>query len=741
MPRSKVLFFASAGMVALSATPALGADEQPGPALEEIVVTANRTESLLSDTPIAMTAITGKDLVQSGITNPTHLADWVPNLSIVRNNGLQITIRGVTSADYTEKGDPSAAFMLNGIYIARPQAQEVSFFDVERVEVLRGPQGTLYGRNATAGVVNVISTRPKMEFGGSVDASYGSFDDINTTAVVNLPVGETFAVRAAANFDQRDSFIIDGNSSDGVTLDPFKKNTSLRLSTLFRPNEDFDLLVIGDYSKMKGVGFYTMPTTNFYSDIVTGARPTFETATFRHRSSKAYRTYSNPMGQQPRLDNDDKGIMAEANYSLGFAKLTYLGSYREFDRGEYQNVNATGINSDFFGHYGQTSHELRLALTGDGALQAQVGGYYFREHSGLVLNLYNLLGPNTGYQFLRDPTVSENKSVFGQATYEIVPSLKLTGGLRYSRDTKSRFGQTAVNQFTSVTSSYDIGTLLNSTVLENTAANRTFSKVTWRAGIDYDSPLGLIFASVSTGYKAGGFNDGCEAGKGPGCTLTANALYYNPETLTAYEAGFKFHLTPQLHLNGTVFHYDYKDLQLSQVLNICGPNQDVPCGVTRNAATAKVDGVELDAQLKPTNQFLASLGVNYLDARYTNFIPVTGIDFSGRQLDRSPKWTWLANITYWVPLGNGKLEANASTRYSSRYELTDQGNYAYFYQPHYTKTDLSLTYSAPDERFYVGAFVKNLENEVVVTTASAGFFGFVTFADPRQYGMRAGLKF
>ena len=169
----------------------------------DIVVTATRTESLLSKTPLAVTAIKGDDLARAGISNPTQLDTAVPNLAITRYNGLQITIRGVTSADNTEKGDPSAAFMLNGIYIARPQAQEVSFFDIDRVEVLRGPQGTLYGRNSTAGVVNVLTTRPKSTFGGSFDVSYGSYNTINANGVLNIPVGSTLTVRAAASLDSR----------------------------------------------------------------------------------------------------------------------------------------------------------------------------------------------------------------------------------------------------------------------------------------------------------------------------------------------------------------------------------------------------------------------------------------------------------------------------------------------------------------------------------------------------------
>jgi iron complex outermembrane recepter protein len=727
----------SASVLAMAAMPAWAQEAADEPADGDIIVTATRSETLLSKTPIAMTAIAGDDLVQAGITNPTQLEESVPNLSIVRGNGLQITIRGVTSTDGTEKGDPSAAFMQDGIYLARPQAQEVSFFDLERVEVLRGPQGTLYGRNSTAGVVNVISARPKFEFGGSVDATYGNFDNINGTAVINVPVGETLAFRAAANYDRRDNYLIDGNAGDGIGFDPFKDNKTIRLSALFKPSDALSLLIIGDYSTIKGNPTNTVSTGNFYNNIISGARPTFERPNFINPTNSAARLVSIAQGQQAFRDNTEKGVMGELNYDMGIATLTYLGSYRESDRTEFSNFAGGPVTADFVGQYWQTSQELRLAFGGDGPLQAQVGAYYFKEKSGIAFFLNNLLGPNTRFGFPQDPTIAENKSLFGQATFELASDLKITAGVRYSRDLKSRVGKTVLDVYDSVVDSYTIGNLIVRNVFQDNNAKRTFSKITWRAGIDYDTSLGLVYASVSTGYKAGGFNDGCETGTAPTCALPAAALYYDPETLTAFEAGFKLRFSSEFRLNTSVFHYDYKGLQLSQVANVCGG----PCQVTTNAAVAKVDGVEIDAQIQPTDNFALRLALNYLDARYNVFIPTPGVDLAGRPLARSPKWSWNAGMNYTMPVGEGKVVADASIRSRSRYDLTDLANYAYFYQPAHTKTDLSLTYNAPDDRFYVGAFVENLENDLVVTSASTGGFGSVTFSDPRTFGVRAGFKF
>lgn len=732
----KIKFACVVSALALS-MPAMAQDASQPVEDGDIVVTANRTSSLLSKTPIAMTAVGGDDLIQSGITNPTQLEESVPNLSIVRGNGLQITIRGVTSTDGTEKGDPSAAFMLNGVYLARPQAQEVSFFDIERVEVLRGPQGTLYGRNSTAGVINILSVQPKFEFGARGDVSYGNFDALNGTAVINVPLSDTIAFRVSANVDQRDTYLIDGNAADNIGLGKFKNNKTVRLSALFKPSSDLSVLLVGDYSWIKGSPTNGVEPSNFYTNIISGARTTFERPTYREPSNVVGRTLNTAQGQYTFRDSTERGVMGELNYSMGNVTMTYVGSYRESDRKEFSNLGATPITADFYGSYWQTSHELRLAYGGDGPLQAQVGGYYFKEQSGIAFFINNLLGPNTRFGFPQDPTIAVNKSAFGQVTYELAQDVRLTGGVRYSNDLKSRVGATVLDSYTFVGDSANIGNFVNRTTFQTNDASRTFSKVTWRAGIDYDSPLGLVFASVSTGYKAGGFNDGCEIGKGPNCGLPANALYYEPETLTAYEAGFKFRISPEFRLNGTVFHYDYSGLQLSQVSNACGG----PCQITTNAAKAKIDGVELDATLQPIDNFSVRLALNYLDARYGQFNPQPTIDFAGRALNRSPKWSWIAGVNYTIPVGDGKVVLDAQTAARGQYEITDLANFVYFAQPGYSKTDASITYNAPDDRFYVAGFVENLENNLVITGAGVGAFGSVTFSDPRTYGVRVGAKF
>ncbi|MCJ2184790.1 TonB-dependent receptor [Novosphingobium sp. 1949] len=741
-----------AGAIATTTARAQDAADTPQTAAvtgDDIIVTATRQATLLSKTPIAMTAIGGDKLLEQGVSNPTQLTDQVPNVSIVRGAGMQITIRGVTSTDSTEKGDPSAAFMVNGVYLARPQSMEVSFFDIARVEVLRGPQGTLYGRNTTAGLINAITTRPEPTFEVRGDASYQSYNGLNVTGIVNAPLTDTLAVRVAANLDRYDSYVTN-TSGDGYSTDPFKNNQSVRLSALYTPTEAISLLVVGDYSKQKGTRIGGVPTLNFYPDAapLTDTSATEPARAYQHTggaSSKDLR--STPYAQlwKPFVNDDDKGVMADLSIGLGDFSVAYVGSYRETNRDEHSTILAGLNRATYDGHFWQTSQELRLAYD-HGPLKVQVGGYYFKEKSGIaffILDPQDLGFPDDAaqYGFPQDPTIAVNKSVFGQATYEILPDLRLTAGARYSHDDKSRVGQTV----------YDT-TDGDRVVLQINNAERSFSKVTWRAGVDYDSPVGLIYASVATGYKAGGFNDGCIAAEGASslCVYTADELYYKPETLTAYELGVKLHTADNaLRVNASLFHYDYNGLQLSQVGDFGGCGY---CQLTTNAGKAKVDGVELEGFLRPSSNLQVELGFNWLNARYDEYYPskVVGdeevvLDFHDHPLDRSPRVSGRVGATWTIALGDhGELNANATLNYSAKYTMTDLANLIDFIQPAYTKTDLALTWSAPENRFYIGAYVYNLENKVVITAAGYGNFGAdggVTFMDPRRFGVRGGFKF
>ena len=712
----------------------------PGGAVSEgdIVVTAQRTSSLASKTPVALTAVTGDSLLESGVTNPTQIADVVPNISIDRanGNGLQITIRGITSSDGTEKGDPSAAFMLDGIYIARPQAQEASFFDIARVEVLRGPQGTLFGRNTTAGLVNVITNLPTFKLGGRVDATYGNYNQAQVTGVVNVPVSDTIAIRGAVNYDRRDSFVTNGPNASN-NLDPFKDNISGRVTGLVKLDKG-ELVLRGDYSHLGGQLQNGVRLSNFYANTASGQTPLY---VGQDVSSRTLRSLNDTINFGLDRRNDTWGVQADFNYDLGGIGVAYLGSYRELDRGEdtaYLRNNNTVIRSRLDGHYKQNSQELRFYTTGTGPIKAQAGAYYFYDESSLRQDLYGLLAatPNTVgyvYRFDRDPAKNKSYAGFGQVTWSVLDQLRVTGGVRYSRDDKSRVGATRRCATLTCTGTSDLATADN--------AHRTFDKVTWRAGVDFDvNPRTLAYGTVSTGYKAGGFNDGCAVGT-PNCLnpVVEQALYYQPETLTSYEIGLKTRLLNNaVRLNAAAFWYDYKNIQLTQISTICGG----PCSVTTNAAVATVKGVELEGSIKPARPMLFDFSFAYLDATYDRFLLSPTVDFSGRNLDRAPGFTVTAGYTHTFDLpGGGNIEANVRTRVVDNYQLAALATFNQYRVPSSMRSDASITFNAPGDRFYVQGFVKNIENAVVVTTVIPGTFPTANFADPRLYGVRGGVKF
>jgi iron complex outermembrane receptor protein len=265
--------------------------------------------------------------------------------------------------------------------------------------------------------------------------------------------------------------------------------------------------------------------------------------------------------------------------------------------------------------------------------------------------------------------------------------------------------------------------------------------------MDYDvAPGTLFYATVATGYKAGGFNNGCAIGTAPGCTVAPSTLYFNPEALTSYEAGVKARLARNaVTINASLFHYDYNQLQLTQALTPCPSTPNLPnstCTFTRNAAKAKVDGVEIEATVAPSSFEHFDFSVTYLKARYADFQIRPTLNLAGQPLNRAPQWAASAGYQHTFALpGDYEIVAGARTRLSDSYVILYEGGANYYRQPGFTQTDITLSLNAPGKRWYVQAFAKNLENRVIINDVANGTFAAVSVNEPRTYGVRAGLKF
>jgi iron complex outermembrane receptor protein len=705
--------------------------------LEDIVVTASRVESLASKTPVAVTAVSGETITQEGLLDPTMLEEIVPNLAINRGvNGPQITIRGVTSTDKTEKGDPAAAFMVDSIYLGRPQLHEINFYDIERVEVLRGPQGTLYGRNTTAGVVNVITNKPRDMFESAFNATVGNYGTYLGDGMVNVPISDTLALRAAFSYRRRDNYINMPNATQ--SHDPSKNDLSFRLQALFDINENVSLLVKGDYFAMKGSNYFDnrSETVDFQSLFYYDPADPEATHYVGGLSNDEILTdlSTNEIPSDSKMDV--LGISAELNWDFGPVALTYLGSYHDMSSESSGGYNSAEPASPVTGtgDYWQSQQEIRLATTGDGPFKGQMGVYYFKEESGISNYFYNFYGVWDKYGFQQDPTINESYAVFGQGTYSLTPDLRLTAGIRYTHDDKSRKGITH-QLFSQAFGGAEI-------FLVNDAAN-TFTKTNYRVGLDYDlSDNALLYGSVATGYKAGGFNDGCESSM-PGCNQPKDAwlLYYDPENITAYEIGAKTRFSDKMVLNGSAFYYDYEDLQLSAVVNIGG----TPGQTTTNAAKAEVKGVEIESVYMPNVRLRINATLAWLDAAYKDYWPLgvgTAPNYAGRPLDRAPEFTANLGFRYRYPLANGgDIEAALQFRWSDSHTISNVSIPVQFEYPSYHKTDLSVTYTSPEGAWYFQVFGKNLEDELTLFDISSFGVPNVTPNDPRAYGVRAGFRF
>jgi iron complex outermembrane receptor protein len=711
--------------------------------LPEVVVSAQRTAQLASKTPVAMTVLRGESLEDAGIDHPAAIGARVPGVHIDgAADGLKITIRGVSNNDTTEKGDPSAAFMQDGIYIARPQSQNQLFFDLARVEVLRGPQGTLYGRNTTAGVVNVISNQPGKRFEGAVSFDAGNYASRKGTAMLNVPVSDALALRGAIAYNKHDSYLVNGQGT-GYTLGLERDDLAARVSATLALGRGAALLLRADRSTQRDNSDSIVPADNFYTTGADGG-PVWTAGSTRARLTNAF-VPPNAPPQQGVNRAVAGGLGAELDWDLGALTLHYLGAHRSFEHDHTGNYYywvapvalALGVRESFSGRYRQDSHELRLATSGAGPLTAQAGVYYFRERADVRYQFRDLelLGLTPYYVFPMAARAT-GKALFGQATHALGERMRATLGARYSDDGKARTGATSFQQGPAFNPATDFA-------LPNVASLDTH-KATWRLGAEFDlAPGTLLFGTVSTGYKAGGFNDGCLAGsshQGVACpaqaAVPAEGLVYQPETLTSYEAGFKSRFWGgRASLNASAFYYDYANLQLSGVVIGNG----APLFLTTNAAQARVRGLEFEGEARTTAAGRLRYSLALLDAHYASYLPDGQSSWAGRKLDRAPATAVTLGYEHDWRLGAARLKTGLFTRYSSDYVIGVPSQLRQYRVPSRTESDLALDYAPDGAAWSVHATVRNLENKV--HPVSVDSFRMLVPSAPRTWALRLDLRF
>jgi iron complex outermembrane recepter protein len=726
--------------------PPVAADQNVG--LGDIIVTAEKRSTSLQRTPIAVTALTAQALEKAQVRSLNDIQALVPSFQIGQNDGYaQITIRGIGISSFVAASEGSVAVNQNEVYVSRPIAQLTGLYDVSSIEVLRGPQGTLYGRNATAGSVNISTTRPTNELSGYGRVSVGNYRAINAEGAVGGPiVKDLLLVRVAAMVDKHSGYgknLVTGSDIDN------KDAWAVRGTLMFTPTSSFTATVIADYYKESdnGAAVHYFGAAGLLPEAgAIGAPPTFvQLGGFAPTDIRDVATV-----RDPKLRVRTSSVTGILEWNHGPIKLKSVTGYRDQNTLTFTPLGA-GSKVDAFYIAGEPAHQFSEELQANYSshrFNATLGAYYFKEtdssipgsspFDGNVLDLFLGLPPrNPDYLVdvveIGGTIKTTAKALFGQMTYEIADGLSLIAGLRYSEETKSAIllnrGFDPFAPYIS-NSPYTNDSPMPTPTYEPKVK---FTATTPKLGIQYQvNPRSLLYATYSKGFKSGGYD------------VTTVAPAFQPERLTAYEAGFKTTiLDNRLRLNGAIYYYDYTNLQVSQTINTIV--------VTANAATARNYGAELEASALVSENFTIDASASYTHARYRKYTgpdsarPLLAIaDFSGNSLDNAPDFHGRLGGEYTWPLTAGKLSFRADADYSTRYYFTP-GNQTLVSQAPFARANAYLTYRA-DANWHVTAYVKNISDYIVKTSAAVltpVLFSPVSggVGAPRTFGVEFGYKF
>lgn len=645
------VLLATSALTPAHAQPASETDAQPAK-VEKVVVTAQRRPQQAQSVGIALTPVSGDALRDQGINTINGLENITPSLEVENQFGsgqVSFTIRGLGFRDYATNNTPTVGIYVDEVAYTLPVMTQGVLYDVERVEVLRGPQGTLYGRNTTGGAVNIISRKPAPEFGAGFQAEYGRFDEFRAEGYVTGPLAKGFNARLSMATEQGGAWQV--NRETGEELGDADKLAG-RLLLDFEVSENFDLLLNGHAYRDQSDGIGKQLFVNFVG--VGGALPALR-HTGRQTSwgtSPAFAAVAGTTASgKPYRDNEGYGFSANANARLGFADLTYIAGYEHLDRREYNDYDAlieNFANVFFVSDIDIMSHELRLRSTGEGPLNWIVGAYYATEDLNEDYNSGFGASFGPGFDQVRTPYSQEVETLafFGQAEYRFDAQWNLVAGLRWEQEDRDLIDLgTFANGFGSFNFANGTGTdpILNPLVLENRSTS--LDEVTGKLALEFTPADGLLlYGSVSRGIKSGGFT--------AVNTLNPNAINpFNPEELWAYELGFKSDFADDtVRLNGAVFYYDYTDQQVQSALWINVPPPTL-VGRIVNAPESEIYGGELELIWKAAPELTITQALGYKHGEFKDFldadftVPFGTIDRSGQDIG-FPELSYAGSLTY-----------------------------------------------------------------------------------------------
>jgi len=671
----------------------------------EIVVQAQRRAQRLQDVPIAVTAITAEQSEAQGITSTHSLAQAVTGLTITESGGyVQPFIRGVGSTVTNLGEQGSAATYIDGVYMPTVNGQLYELANIQSVEVLKGPQGTLFGRNANTGAIIITTRQPQFTTEGRFQIGYGNFNAVTAQGFITTPLSDNIAVSLAGNYDTHDGWF--RHLPDGAQVGDSERWT-LRGAILINATPNLSITLNGDIMRTDDASpILIQPISGYQGFLPGGLLP-----------QGPYDVIGDTV---PGYLARQEGVSARIRWDAGPVTLVSTTANRWFytESIDYDSDTTPALLSRIGNTERGTNftEELILNSNGTGPFTWVLGGFYLRQDADY--DPLNVRSP-AGLTVITAQQVTEAYAGFVDGTYRI-GDFELTAGLRYSYETKRYNGQR------------------NGTQLVNDAHD-SWDAFTPRAVLAYHPNRNLlIYASFSQGFKSGTFN--------------ANGLStvpVNPETVDAYEIGAKITLSPFAVLNISGFHYNIHDLQV-QALNPANNLISVA-----NAAEVQSDGVDVELSLRPIHGLDIRFGASYLNAEFSSFpnaqifIPVAGgdgrnqsviRDVTGNQNVRSPKFTFNAAANYRIELANGaSIVPSANVYYSSSF-FWDVGNR--LREPSHVIVNGNLTYNFAGSRFSVTAWVRNLFDEVRFRNVSAAAQADRRAADePRVYGIRLGVQF
>jgi iron complex outermembrane receptor protein len=710
--------------------------EQAHSRIETIVVTARRREEDVQTTPVTLTAFSGDELQEKGITDFTRLMQATPgvNFDTFPKSAPRPFFRGIGSTNQGAGGDPSSVAFLDGVYLGRAAMLGIDFYDMARIEVLKGPQGTLWGKNVAAGAVNFVTARPENEVAGSLDLTVGEFGQKNIHGMYNMPLGDAWAMRVVAGSVKNDGF---RKTADGRPLDDEEM-----LSGRFQ--------LLGDF--VDGSSFL------FSADIADqniSDSSRFNIVNQPFTPGEGYTDISDPGVTNPDhlgyTKSTTGGLRAEyTTPAFGFADWTTTASWRTLD---YSFVNdldntdpagnaangviVTGLQVLAPEQADSYALESRLTSNAGGALSWVAGLFYNHDEIHRERETQQTATPTTINRFFGDST-NESYAIYGEAQYEFDFGLSLLAGGRYTQEKKEYAARRLTGPLASPTTSYD------------TSANPgTFDEgvFTYRVGADYNITDDIfVFGTISTGFKSGAFQE-----QPTNATLARSPTA--PEKTTNYEAGIKSSwLDSRLRANVSVFKMDYEDFQTVKVVPDATQG---PAGtrVTIDSADAEIKGVETEFAINPVDWFDASIRYTWLDPKFTRFIQTSAFladgspvftNGAGNRLSRTPEHAVVADIGFQTPddADWGWVRFAITADYQSDVFENNINAFDEYRVPR-TLWNSSLTYNINDD-LSVQVWARNLTDEVYRTwqTASgSAHYHFVQYGSPRQVGVTFNASF